>query len=179
MFMWNELNDQPMPLRTKQADTIAGIAFIVLAAAIYFFSIGLPAGSNQTPGAGFFPRLIAAGIGLLAIIQIIYDQTTQEPNTYTLTWQVAKQTAIPFILLMIYIGSMPLFGFFLGTTLFLMALLWSSKIRSFRTILIFSFGISFILQYVFGSILRVPLPDGLLPIVDYLPIMLRMMVVTV
>ena len=158
-----------MSIQIKQVDTYAGLLFLALAIAIYVYSGGFPTGSEQTPGAGFFPRLIAVGIGLLAVVQIAQTNLSSEGDIHELERQTVKRVAIPLALLVLYVATMPLLGFLVGTISFLAVIVRYSGVERLRSVAAFSFGIALPLQYIFGQFLRVPLPEGLVPFANLLP----------
>lgn len=158
-----------MAVTFRHVDKVAGLLFLGLAAAIYTVSGGLPEGTGRAPGAGFFPRVIAACIAVLSVVQVAQSVTRSDERVHRITVPVAKRILVTVVLLAAYVATLPVLGFLLGTVVFLLVFLRYSGVESLRVSLPFGLAVAVVLQYVFGSFLHVPLPDGVVPLADLLP----------
>lgn len=160
-----------MTIRIKGIETYAGLCFLLLTVAIYFVSAGFPDARGSGSGPAFFPRVVAACIAVLGIVQIARDRFLAEDRVHELSGETVKRVLAPLLLTVAYVWAMPHTGFLLGTIVFLVVFLWYSGVTAPKIVFPYSIGITVALQYVFGSFLHIPLPDGVVPVVDFLPLL--------
>lgn len=133
-------------------------------------SIGVIYVASQFPsegqiGPGFFPILIAVGIVLFAIVDLFVDD---EPEAKIVNSDMKSAGAI-FVLVLAYVGLMPLTGFLVGTMAFLLISLYYSGVRSKVTLITLSFGSPIALFYIFSEFFLIQLPIGIVPFSRLLP----------
>jgi hypothetical protein len=160
-----------MSVTIERADAYAALLFLALAVAIYVASGGLPDPGGSGPGPAFFPRVIAACIAVLAVVQLGQSVLHSDATVHEVTSTVAKRVVVPAVLLVAYVATLPTLGFVVGTVVFMAVLQWYSGVESARVIAAFSLGITVVLQYVFGSLLHIPLPEGVVPVARLLPVL--------
>ncbi len=80
-----------------------------------------------------------------------------------------KAAVLVFILLLLYLGLMPILGFLVGTIAFLPIILYYSGIRSKITIISISICLPVALFYIFSRFFLVRLPEGIIPFSRLLP----------
>jgi putative tricarboxylic transport membrane protein len=147
----------------------AAAAGVVLAVGIALFvaALGFPLLSAGTPGPGFLPLLIAAGIiacGVTLLAGSLRDSTASaRPSWPSLAgwWHVA--------LMLVAMATAFLFleelGFLIAVTLFMAAMIYALGERSWRVLLTVPPLSTIALYLVFAVWLRVPLPKGLITFV--------------
>ncbi|WP_266082326.1 tripartite tricarboxylate transporter TctB family protein [Haladaptatus caseinilyticus] len=166
-----------MSFKIRHATHISSILLILLSAGVFFVSGTFPASPNASaPGAGFFPRVIAVGIGGMALVQLIRPN---EQRVYTVTRDDITTVGSVIGFLVGYIVLMPILGFFLDTVVFLFAFMWYSGVRQPSLAAAISVGLTFVLYYTFVGFLTVSLPESaILPVTDLLPIQLGILEVS-
>ncbi len=158
-----------MVYRVFRSDVIAAGLLIALSAAVFVVSADFPGGRGGDPGAAFFPRLIAGTIAVLAFGLLVKDVTRSERDAHEIDLAIVRRLAVVTAFPMFYIFVMPLVGFPLTTVAFLAGLMWYSGARSVPIVLGSSIGVMLVLYYLFGVLFQVPLPEGLVPIGEFLP----------
>lgn len=158
-----------MVYRVFRSDVIAAGLLIALSAAVFVVSADFPGGRGGDPGAAFFPRLIAGTIAVLAFGLLVKDVTTSERDAHEIDLAIVRRLAVVTAFPTLYIFVMPLVGFPLTTIAFLVGLMWYSGARSVPIVLGSSIGVMLVLYYLFGVLFQVPLPEGLVPIGEFLP----------
>lgn len=150
----------------NERDIISAGVIITFAIAVFVMSRRLPTGPSDTPGPGVYPAFIAVCLFFLGIVQIIQSIVLdpREREGPELSLAALKRLTPPFIGLLMYILLLPVMGFLIGTSLFLLLLIRYSNITEYRISVPISVGVAITLQYVFGTLLRVPLPDGMIAI---------------
>ncbi|WP_129114772.1 tripartite tricarboxylate transporter TctB family protein [Halegenticoccus tardaugens] len=159
-----------MSFELRHSDTVAAILLLALAVGVFVASGDFRSGPTDAPGPAFFPRLIATSIALLAIVQIAQRTAGKRTSTHRVTRENVRRVGIPLAFVALYVATMPIFGFLVGTIVFLISFMWYSGVDSVRTSGPIALGISLLLFYVFVSFLHVPLPESsVLPISRLLP----------
>lgn len=149
-----------MALEIRHTDKVGAVLLVALSAGVFLVSRDFPSGFGETPGAAFFPRVIAATIGLLAVVLFVRSATSGEGRPHEISVENAKQFVVPVALLVAYVALMSYLGFVLVTVGFLILLMRYSGVRAYRRSVPLAVGIGVILHYVFGEFLHVPLPEG-------------------
>jgi hypothetical protein len=160
-----------MAITIRHSDTIAGLAFVALAAGIYVVSADFPTVPGMPePGPAFFPRVIAGLIGALGLVLIAKSAHSDETRSHRIGRQGVVRIGVATLLLVGYVAAMPFLGFLVDTALFLVIFMWFSGVRSPVAALVIAVGVPLVLYYVFVSFLHVPLPEGsVVTVADYLP----------
>ncbi|WP_248909913.1 tripartite tricarboxylate transporter TctB family protein [Halocatena marina] len=159
-----------MTAKLTRTDEIAAVLLILFSLGVYLASKPFPSGPTNAPGAGFFPQLIAAGISILAVIQFVKSVLDDANTSYSVTLTGISRVVIPIMLSAAFVLTMPLFGFLVGSMVFLIALMRYSGAQSYLTIVPVSIAVSLVLHYIFVEFLHVPLPEsGILPVSRLLP----------
>ncbi|GAA0236252.1 tripartite tricarboxylate transporter TctB family protein [Haladaptatus pallidirubidus] len=149
--------------RDKIRSNPLALVFIVISIAVILFASRFP--DNGQVGPGFFPIIISAGIIVFAIVDLIVDDDTElEMIDFDF-----KSAALVFVLLLLYLGLMPVLGFLIGTMVFLPIVLYYSGIRSKITIISISICLPVALFYIFSRFFLVRLPEGIIPFSRLLP----------
>jgi putative tricarboxylic transport membrane protein len=156
----------------KIHDLVLGAFLLLLAVFLFVYARTLPPMPGQRYGADVFPILVAVGLGLFSVLLMVRGWRARAPDDrwvavtqwardpYTRgNFILASLAIVVYVALDDYIGFVPL-GIAILMTLFIrQSVPWkrSAVIAVVATVAI---------QYLFGSLLRVPLPRGLLT--DYM-----------
>jgi putative tricarboxylic transport membrane protein len=149
------------------SDTLLGILLILLGLAIGIYSQSFPPIPGQRFGAAAFPTAIAIGFGLCGLVLLVTGLRSAPAPFLARTEWTRKAGAMPAVLVTIlcvlaYIWFMRWVGFIPITLVVLVILLrmlrvpwWQSALCAVLT--------AFAIDFVFRSVLLVPLPFGLMP----------------
>jgi putative tricarboxylic transport membrane protein len=151
----------------RVSDTVAGIVLIAIAAAMIYLTLSFPPFPGQKFGPALFPRILGSGLILCALLLIArHLRATNRTPAFALSpwagepWRVGAFVLVPavtltYILVSEWVGFIPT-AFALLAVLFL----WFGV----RTIVALPLAIAatMIIHWFFGTMMRVPLPRGLL-----------------
>lgn len=139
-------------------ELIAPVLFIALSVWVWFYSGGMPGGGGGVPGPAFFPRIIAAAIGLLGFFLLVMsfrstkvEDEEDEPGS-------AAKTIIFIVLLLAYVALIQPLGFILSTFLFLLTAIQWMRREGIVMNVVFSAVAAGAVYGVFGMFLKVSLP---------------------
>ncbi|MBX0293979.1 tripartite tricarboxylate transporter TctB family protein [Haloarcula nitratireducens] len=149
-----------MELRISRTDEVASGLLIAFAVSVYIVSSDFPSGVAGTPGPALFPRFIAGGIALLAVLQFVNAIVSQDSKRQSVTTDDLVQFGVPVAFLIGYAIVLPITGFLLTTIAFLTIVMYYSGVRDLKVGVPLAVGISIVLQNVFVGFLHVPLPEG-------------------
>lgn len=139
------------------------VAFILVSLVVIYAASQFP--DSGEVGPGFFPIVTASGIIVFTGIDLfIGDNLEFEISDHNL-----KAAGLAFILVVVYVGLMPLTGFLVGTILFLPLMLYYSGVRSKPIIATVSVVFPIILFYIFSQLFLISLPEGIVPFSRLLP----------
>ena len=151
----------------KINDALVGALLGIFAIAVFLMSRSFPVIPGQNFGAGLFPRVIGIGMlicSVLLIIQGVRNRKTDSPMRMP-AWLRDKASVLRFLLipasLFFYFAVADLLGFLITSGLVLLVLFLAFKVRWPTAIAVALIG-SFLIHFMFYSVLMVPLPWGLL-----------------
>lgn len=157
-------------VRGVDADTVKSkplaIVFILLSVATIAYASQFP--TDDALGAGFFPIVIAAGIIVFAVADVLVTDDDDDLE-FDVSDVDITPAAIISILLIAYLALMPVIGFLVGTMIFFPPIMYYSDVRSKPLIATVSIVVPIALFYIFGRIFMVRLPEGIIPISRLLP----------
>ena len=143
---------------------IAGIVLMLLGAYVTYYALfELNIGTVREPGSGFFTLICGAGILLLSTILVVLsfkNGVEDRPLWEKGGW---KKPLLAIVVILAYVLLIPRLGFILSTALFL--LVWGFIVDRgsvLRTVLMTVIG-CVCMWVLFEKLLRVPLPNGILP----------------
>lgn len=147
--------------RTLPFDSILGVVFALLGAAIVQQATGLRPLAGMNVGPGLFPSIVGGGMALLGSVLAVQGWMTrcdpEDDAPRLLTWfAIGIVLAIIAVLL-----AMPVLGFLVSGTLFAAAIVLMSG-GGWLSALIFSPVATAAIYFLFTSALRVSLPHGIL-----------------
>ena len=149
-------------------DSLCGAVLFALAAFIFTYALTIPPMPGQQYGADVFPRLVAIGLGAFSLMLVYRGWRSSEPGT---PWiQVADWARdarrrgnfiLAFVLTIAYVLLDDIVGFIPLGIVILMVLFIRQKVE-WRKGAIIAVGVVGVTQFLFGNLLRVPLPRGIL-----------------
>jgi putative tricarboxylic transport membrane protein len=150
----------------KLSDALSGVLAAILGIVLAGYSQTLPPMPGQSIGPGLFPTIIGAGLmvfgSTLAISRathgraawVMFDEWVRRPR-------MTANFVLVFADLVFYALAVNLLGFFITAVIFLSVLWFAFGVRR-RVILPMAIAVTLTIHYMFYSVLRVPLPWGLL-----------------
>ena len=146
-------------------DAITGAVLLLFAAALAFWSQSFPDIPGQQYGAAVFPTLIAAGLAASGILMIVSGVRTGGPAIAWADWarerHGLRNVLVTVAAILFYIVAADWLGFMLTMAPILVVMFrllgvgWGASIA-------LAVVATLAVQYLFGSMLYVPLPWGLL-----------------
>ncbi|WP_132058862.1 tripartite tricarboxylate transporter TctB family protein [Halorussus amylolyticus] len=158
-----------MTIEIRHTDKVGAALLVALAAGVFVASRDFPSGFGGSPGAAFFPRVVAATIGTLAVVLFVRSVASRDPRTHRISTDDAVRFAVPVALLAAYVAAMSVLGFVLATVAFLVGLMRYSGVERYARSIPLALGVAIALHYVFREFLHVPLPSGSVPVSELLP----------
>lgn len=155
------------------AKLVSYAVFLATAVALYVVATGLPTSRWEPLGAGAFPRLVLALLGILCIAamagsarKLVRLGAPHDIGRRARTLLVANRlVVVVFVLFAAYLAVLRPLGFAIATFAFLLLAQlaiaprrWQSLAIALAVALVFSFG----LNWLFASVFTVFLPRGLL-----------------
>jgi putative tricarboxylic transport membrane protein len=139
-------------------DRVAGIALVILGAAIAWEGRKLPLGTWHNPGAGYLPLVLAAILALLGLVIAVLDR--RSPGLHQLDWSEGPHALI--IVLACAAAAFMLERAGYRLTIFALVLFFLAIVerRNILAALTVSAGLAAGSYYLFATLLRVPLPLG-------------------
>lgn len=151
----------------KVSNAGIGLALIMFAGWVFYYTQSFPTLANGYPGPALFPRVLATlflATGIVLVIQSIYRrEKIRMLDTGTLTRTGMVNILIILVAIVFYMFFSEDFGFLLISPLLLFFLMKWFKVKT-----ILSAGVSLVITLaiylLFAKVLLVPLPRGLLGI---------------
>jgi len=139
---------------------VAGGAFVLAGIFVLAVSGDLPFGTLASPGAGMLPTLV---VGLMtAFGLVLLAQARASPRLGEADWTDLPHAIRVFAVAAAAVALYIQLGFLLTVPLLLFALVFVVERRPILPALIFSIGVTVLAYLLFGTLLRTPLPRGLL-----------------
>ena len=141
-------------------DHIAGCLFVLAALGVLVLSGDLPVGSMAMPGAGMMPKLV---LGLMIAFGLVLMLRAREsPPMATLLWADLPHAIQVVVLAAVAVALYTVLGFIITMSLLLFSLLVVVERRSLVPAAAFSIGVTVFAYFLFATVLKSPLPHGLL-----------------
>jgi len=141
-------------------DHIAGCLFVLAALGVLVLSGDLPVGSMAMPGAGMMPKLV---LGLMIVFGLVLMLRAREsPPMATLLWADLPHAIQVVVLAAVAVALYTVLGFIITMSLLLFSLLVVVERRSLVPAAAFSIGVTVFAYFLFATVLKSPLPHGLL-----------------
>lgn len=148
-------------------EAVIGALLIALMVAVFSATAAFPRIPGQPYGPDLFPRLIGAGLGVAGVLMVLRGLLSRPrlPVATLPDWAREPRAAGAILLslagMLFYILAAEALGFVITAFVMLLALMLYLR-TSPRTALLASAGTTLVVEYVFGSLMRIPLPRGLL-----------------
>lgn len=165
-------------MERKYSDVYAGGFLLVLSIVMFISTFSIQALTDSRVGADFMPKIIAVLIAILSIFIIVNgfrrkdEIVRDEQEVSSLENEVESKNdksyllvIISVALMFIYLFLIPILGFLISTTAFLLIqmLLFSEwKAKNIILYLIISIIASTLIYYLFRNVFYVMLPSGIL-----------------
>jgi putative tricarboxylic transport membrane protein len=144
---------------------VSGLIVALFGLGVLLQARTFPSMPGQTVGPGFFPELIGAGLLICGVALIVAGRGRGERWIEGAEWLRRPRMLFNFLLvfvdLVFYAFAVARLGFFITAVLFLGVLMVAFGVPRTR-ILPLAVVVTFVIHYAFYSLLRVPLPWGVL-----------------
>jgi hypothetical protein len=141
-------------------DHIAGAAFVIGGALVLAVSGDLPVGSMAMPGAGMMPKLV---LGLMiAFGLILMARASESPPIATVPWSDLPHAMRVVAITAVAVALYTELGFIITMSLLLFVLLVVVERRPIVPAAAFSVGVTVFAYFLFATLLKSPLPRGLI-----------------
>jgi putative tricarboxylic transport membrane protein len=152
----------------RMNDTVSGALLIALATAMIYLTLSFPPFPGQKYGPSLFPRLLGAGLiicGALLVVRGLKARTMGQPLVHISPALRDGRAVLSFLLMLAAILFYILFsewlGFILTSAAILLVLFLWFRVNPLLALPL-AIGATFLINWFFGSVMRVPLPRGLL-----------------
>ncbi len=151
----------------KISDTVVGAGFVGAGAAIFAATLGFPRLEDGSPGPALFPRVLAIlmiGFGACLVFPALRrpaNPPDATPVPAGLHPGGVFNALLVFAAIIVFMLASPVFGFLLTTAAILLGLMWWLGTPLPRAVAA-AVGLTLFVYVIFGKVLRVPLPLGLL-----------------
>lgn len=143
----------------RAGNLVVAVLLLALAVTMFAATADMPSpGSASDPGAAGYPRLLAVGIGLLALALLAQRDHWQEGPGRDGVLRVVAIT----VLTILYVNVLAALGYLLATVLFLLATMLVAGARSPAALLLIPPVFSALVYYLFFAVFEVSLPRGAL-----------------
>ena len=142
-------------------DRILGVGAILMAIPIGATSWGFGVGSPKSPGAGFWPLVIAvvmAGLGLTLILRPTPNAGGEAGES---RW---GKFGISLVTLLFYVAALEPLGYLPATAVMLLVQLRWVENRSWRSSIAIALAAAVVSLILFRVLLKVSLPTGVIPL---------------
>ena len=147
-------------MRERKGTLVSTGLLLVFAAAGFVLTMGFPAPAQPLdPGPAAFPRLIAGGLAILALLQLLEPGKGEEPLP---RGRQALKVVGVLVLLLVYAAVLKPLGYIVSTVIFLVGALILADVRRPLPLILMPGGLAVVLFYVFYELLRVSLPRGMI-----------------
>jgi len=150
----------------RLSDAALGVLVAVLGGAVLIASLRLPGVPGQEYGAGFFPAILGTLIAGAGAALFVSGMKRRDQALVVLpAWLGDGWAVLNVAILAAAIILFAVFGDDIGFIPFAVVVLWLVQVRlgtpMLRALVVAAVG-AFALHLLFGTLLRVPLPDGIL-----------------
>jgi len=148
----------------KLSDRLSGLLTLIFGGAVVAVARTFPEMPGQAIGPALFPTLIGSGLILCGLI-LVSARGPGTPWFQADDWvgrpRMVMNFALVFVDLVFYAIAVGRLGFFITAVIFLSVLLLAFGVRRLRVIPL-ALAVTLVIHYAFYSLLRVPLPWGVL-----------------
>jgi putative tricarboxylic transport membrane protein len=149
----------------KLSDTLSALLTLIFGTAIVVVARTFPAMPGQTIGPALFPTLIGVGLILCGLALVLSGGWRGSPWLQADDWvhrpRMVLNFGLVFVDLVFYALAVGRLGFFITAVIFLSVLMLAFGVRRVRIVPL-ALAVTMVIHYAFYSLLRVPLPWGVL-----------------
>jgi tripartite tricarboxylate transporter TctB family protein len=145
---------------TLRRDHVAGAAFLLAGAIIWGLSGDLPFGTLASPGAGMLPKLVVSV--MMAFGAILFARAGASPPIATIPWDDFPHALRVLVVTAAAVALYTRLGFLLTMGLLLFGLTCVIERKPILDAVLFSAGVTGITYLLFNTLLKSPLPRGVL-----------------
>jgi putative tricarboxylic transport membrane protein len=149
----------------KLHQALSGLLVLIGGLAVVAEARTFPSLTGQRVGPAFFPIIVGAGLALCGAALIASGRATGRAWVEAGDWVRRPRMVFNFVLvfldLVFYAFAVGRLGFFITAVLFLSAAMLAFGVPR-RRILPLALAVTFVIHYAFYTLLRVPLPWGVL-----------------
>ncbi|PJJ63741.1 tripartite tricarboxylate transporter TctB family protein [Compostimonas suwonensis] len=141
--------------------TVTGCLFLALSAIYLVQAFGYDVGTLDQPGAGLFPIII--GCGMVAASIGLIGESIRLPREQFVVWPLASyafRLVVVLLASIVYIAAIPTIGQFLAGFVLCVAMLFAMRSKRWWLTVLLSIVFSAGVEFLFGTVLSVPLPAG-------------------
>jgi putative tricarboxylic transport membrane protein len=154
----------------KLNSTLSGLLVLIVGLAIAAQARSFPSIGGQSIGPAFFPTIIGAGFLLCGLALIVSGRRSREPWIEAGEWTRRPRMVFNFLLvfadLVFYAFAVSGLGFLITAIVFLSVLMIAFKVPPARIVPL-ALAVTLVMHYAFYTLLRVPLPWGVLEAVAW------------
>lgn len=150
-----------MKAKTHQ-DVFVGIFIILCSVGFFIINRNLPAGAK------YFPDLLLIILSLMAAwisfdgIRKTRAASESKPIKNSLTWTNLKVPLIALLYITVYVILFRVVGYFIATVIFMIAMMHRFGVKSWKQILLITFGFVLVIYLLMVKQLHVPIDFGYL-----------------
>ena len=142
-------------------ERILGAGALLLAIPVGIASWGFGVGSPKSPGAGFWPLVIAIVMSALGLLLILRPQPNSTATSGDSRWGKLSIALVTLVFYMIFLEPL---GYLLSTTIMLFVQFRLVEDRSWKSSAWIAISAAVISLILFRVLLKVSLPDGVIPL---------------
>lgn len=149
----------------RVGDTVSGLLTAIVGIAIVLYAATFPPMPGQPVGPSLFPSAIGGGMVILGAALVVNGLRERTPTVEFDDWVRRPRMLVNFgaviAAVLFYSLAVDVLGFFLAAIAFLTVLFFAFGVT--RTLIApLAIGVTMVIHYGFYSLLRVPLPWGVL-----------------
>ncbi|MFZ5945341.1 MAG: tripartite tricarboxylate transporter TctB family protein [Bacillota bacterium] len=149
----------------KRADIIASLIGVSLCGYVFWASGKFPEDNVLLLGPSFFPRLLAWALFFMSIVLLVkalMGKSMESKEKFDIKDPGIQRAGIALLATIVYIFTLDFLGFIIGSTIYLVFLMYLLKLRSYGRMFLISLSVTFIVFAVFRVFLHITLPLGFL-----------------
>ncbi|HET7876302.1 MAG TPA: tripartite tricarboxylate transporter TctB family protein [Methylomirabilota bacterium] len=151
----------------RLSDTLIGLGFVGAGGAIFATTLSFPRQPDGAPGPALFPQVLAALMVLFggslvvsSVAALRAGRAAETPPALPVGRRGVVNALLVFAAIIVFMAAAPALGFLLTTAVLLGGLMWWLGAPRLRAGLA-AVGLTLFVYLIFGKLLRVPLPLGL------------------
>ncbi len=150
----------------RLSDTVVGAGFAAAGALIVGGTLGYPTLEGGHPGPALFPRIVGSLMAIAGALLAASGARARDASEPVAWRRLHRSRGFVDALCVLgavagYMVVVERLGFLLSAALLLFLLMWRLRVRPLRALAVAA-GLSALVHLLFGKLLRVPLPPGLL-----------------